>query len=141
MAVADATAIPSPMPDRVGTNYVPSSSEANLIRSTLSQVQSNISLLDHESGRLRATSMLDRVSHNRETLLKFSAEYQALLSPVRCLPPEVLAEIFYYCSPENWTDGNPHDKRATMLSLHVYRMWMQVALSTSRLWSLFSLDV
>jgi F-box-like len=137
--VADATAIPSPLPDRVGTNYVPSSSEANLIRSTLSQVQCNISLLDHESDRLRA--MLDRVSHNRKTLLKFSAEYQALLSPTRCLPPEVLAEIFYYCSPENWIDDNPHDKRATMLSSHVCRLWRQVALSMPRLWSSLSLEI
>ncbi|KIM90429.1 hypothetical protein PILCRDRAFT_183135, partial [Piloderma croceum F 1598] len=139
MTVADATTIPSPMPDRVGTDYVPSSSEANVIRSTLSQVQCNISLLDHESGRLQA--MLDRVSHNRETLLKFSAEHQALLSPVRCLPPEVLAEIFYYCSPENWIDDNPHDKRATMLSSHVCRMWRQVALSTPRLWSSLSFEI
>lgn len=87
---------PSPSPNRLRTNYVPSLLEAYQIRSALSQVDNEISKLDDVLAQLKVIQ--DRLLLKREMLQRFSKEHIGLLSPIRRLPPEILTEIFLYFS-------------------------------------------
>ncbi|KAJ7105086.1 hypothetical protein C8R43DRAFT_1140971 [Mycena crocata] len=61
-----------------------------------------------------------------------------LLSPVRRIPSEILAEIFQYCLEHSRSSGPHHlidDPRvAPILLSHVCAFWRSVAVNTPRLW-------
>ncbi|KAJ3893174.1 hypothetical protein GG344DRAFT_43823, partial [Lentinula edodes] len=94
----------------------------------------------------------DRLAHIFELeqqLVQMRAEahvYESLLSGMRRLPPELLAEIFvHYTAPIRQRDyrlsiyscypraNAPHQSSPMVLS-HVCRKWRLVALSTPLLW-------
>jgi hypothetical protein len=80
-------------------------------------------------------------SHQRDAFQKHAEEQNALLSPVRSLPPELLAEIFSHCIPAWRQRASPYIKRATMLCSHVCGQWRDIALSTPRLWACLSFSI
>ncbi|KAJ7777102.1 hypothetical protein B0H16DRAFT_1504337 [Mycena metata] len=53
--------------------------------------------------------------------------------PILALPPEILAEIFIHCLPED--PGSPDPKDAPYLLCHVCHQFREVAVSIPRLWS------
>lgn len=67
----------------------------------------------------------------REDLACQWNEHKALLSPVRSLAPELVAEIFLHCLPE---DPRPLISQAPLLLCRVCSRWRSIALSTPRLW-------
>ncbi|KIM87094.1 hypothetical protein PILCRDRAFT_64097, partial [Piloderma croceum F 1598] len=127
------TSPPSPpVPCNTRIAYVPSQSEAKLIRATVADAQAVISQINQELLRLRLAT--DRLSHQRHAFQKHVEEQNALLSPVRSLHPELAAEIFSHCIPAWRRRASPHHKRAMMLCSHVCGRWRDIALSTPRLW-------
>lgn len=136
----DSITIPqSPSPNRLRTNYVPSQSEAYKIQSTLSQIDSDISQLDDALAQLEVIQ--ERLLLKREALQTFSAEHIGLSSSIRCIPPEILAEIFLYFAPNDQSHDNPALTRSVILPSHVCRRWRSVALSTSQIWSYILFDI
>ncbi|KZT23287.1 hypothetical protein NEOLEDRAFT_1031599, partial [Neolentinus lepideus HHB14362 ss-1] len=56
------------------------------------------------------------------------------LSPVKCLPPEVLSEIFVHCLDTQSQFIKPHHTQAPLLLTEVCKYWNECALGTPRLW-------
>lgn len=63
---------------------------------------------------------------------------QALLSPLRQLPPEILSEIFFLCL---YTGDSLDILQPPWLLGHVCSRWRAIALSTPRLWFYLNLDL
>ena len=122
--------VPSLITALLQTHRIPSSSETAFLRSTYWETHSSISRLDNAASQLLNEP---QALHNyRQTL-------GALLSSVRRLPPELLAEIFELCLPKDYHEKGAH--QAVMLPSHVCRHWRSVALSIPKLWSKIVLDV
>lgn len=82
----------------------------------------------------RLNDILDGLTRERDTARAAKLSYQALLSPVRRLLPEIIQTIFIYCLP---TDRNS-DMRPTEASIllgHICRHWRTLALATPEIWS------
>jgi hypothetical protein len=132
------TQVPSfPVPDLIHKPRVPSSFEANLIQRTLSGVRSNILRLDDMMQQLQ--DIMQKISIFREGLSTYVKEYEAVLSPIERLPPELLSEIFLHLHPPSWDKDSygyyfvPRD--IVMLPAQICRRWRRVALSTPNLYT------
>ncbi|KIK51677.1 hypothetical protein GYMLUDRAFT_50403 [Collybiopsis luxurians FD-317 M1] len=115
----------SPFKSVIGTNYSPSTAEAAIIKSLLVEPQRERARLESEMRRIQA--LLEKTKEYIEA-------HQSLISPIRQLPSETLAEIFLWCLP---ADALPvrNVKQAPLLFTTICRAWRVVALSTPRLWS------
>ncbi|KAF6745000.1 hypothetical protein DFP72DRAFT_1077900 [Ephemerocybe angulata] len=103
------------------SNIAPSPSEAVLIEEALTRL---IEEVNTRRTRLRA------VEHEIH-------RHQAVLSPVRRLPPELVGEVFLLLTP---TAPN-HEERDKLLELTtVCNLWRKAALLTHRLWNGLSID-
>lgn len=127
---------PSPVPALIGTNHIPSGSEAHAIRDAISSVQPSLSALDDNITQLQAE--LAKLQQKRQILHSYSQEHRSLISPIRRFPAEVLGEVFSYCLPEAWQTSNFSAITAPMLCTHICSHWRAVAISTTKLWSSFS---
>ncbi|KAF8240660.1 hypothetical protein L208DRAFT_1231904, partial [Tricholoma matsutake] len=145
MRLAGITNIPvSPIPHLLGTNKVPSNTEAQAIRESIAGVQLDITAKDAEI--VHAQIVLDRLIDERKALEEYKNEHAAFLTPARRLPPEIWSEIFSHCLPTVAGEGllllahsarefmafNPRNVPA--LLLRVCRDWTTIALSSPRLW-------
>ena len=77
--------------------------------------------------------LLDELRRKRELLPKFITEHNAILTPIRRLPAEILAEIFVLCMNSDISSFAP--TQSPLLVGQVCKVWRQVALSTQTLWS------
>lgn len=116
----------------LGTNYAPNDDEIKEVELCISGGLQRLEAIKDEAALIKV---------QLEGLLKESAEihglirgHQALLSPIRQLPADLLREIFVACLP---TDRNPTMCRdeAPMILTVVCSHWRQVALSTPRIWA------
>ncbi|KAJ7780064.1 hypothetical protein DFH07DRAFT_793604 [Mycena maculata] len=62
-----------------------------IIRSLISQTDTHLNFLDEEISRLR--DRLEQLEEERVSLSRYHAQNKSILSPLRRIPPEVLAEI------------------------------------------------
>ncbi|KIK61790.1 hypothetical protein GYMLUDRAFT_42838 [Collybiopsis luxurians FD-317 M1] len=110
----------------LGTNYAPSSAEITNIKTFLVEPQRERSRLESEARRI-------------QDLLEASKGYieahQALISPIRQLPSEILGEIFVWCLPMDLKYSVRSLKQAPLIFTSICRAWRSIALSTPRLWS------
>ncbi|KAF8549584.1 hypothetical protein OG21DRAFT_569652 [Imleria badia] len=126
-------------------NVVPGPQDIPLIDAIISQRHAHISTLASQmasvDGAIRKlgaiqTKLEKNSSHVRGSLLT----HQALISPARRIPPEVLSEAFYHCLPKT-PYVTPRDVEAPMVLTRVCRHWRAVAMSTPRLWSSLSIHL
>ena len=115
----------SPVSDLLNCNTAASESDANVIRSSLSIVETRLSLIDAEIVQLQRR--LAVLKSSREKLCEFSDLHRGLLSSIRRLPPEVLASIFRELAGP--TFGTVFQPSLTC------KYWRNVATSTATLWS------
>ncbi|KAF8137256.1 hypothetical protein EV363DRAFT_1580935 [Boletus edulis] len=123
-------------------NAVPAAEDILLIDAIVSERNTHISTLvlqmanvDSAIRKLAAIqAKLEQDSaHVRGSLLA----HQALTSPARRIPPEVLGEVFYHCLSKT-PYITPRDVESPMMLTRVCRHWRDVALSTPHLWSSLS---
>ncbi|KAF7975302.1 hypothetical protein HWV62_10076 [Athelia sp. TMB] len=108
-------------------------SERHRVHSTLSQVHSDLAVLDDALAHI--TSIQTRLLEKRNALQVFSNRLKALVSPIRITPPEIFAEIFSYLKG-NYRDQVPARARAeTLFPTHVCQRWREIALSIPSLWN------
>ncbi|KZP27623.1 hypothetical protein FIBSPDRAFT_1040140 [Athelia psychrophila] len=72
-------------------------------------------------------------------LQEYISHHQALISPLRQFPPEVLSEIFLHLTPSYNSDVESDDLPMFLGGICSY--WRQVALSTPRLWSTIDVNI
>ncbi|KAI5889071.1 uncharacterized protein SCHCODRAFT_02633459 [Schizophyllum commune H4-8] len=118
--------------DRVRSLYAPSTSEeVEALCDRLSEVQ--IGLQDCASEIARLEYALSLARQRRGSLREEEANIKALLSPVRAVPPEILAEIAVHTLPDKWFED--------VIGIHIWAFshvchsWREVALSIPWVWS------
>jgi len=131
-------AIPTtPVPELLRTYHPPSTSQINSIQQVISDADSTLDALDNKI--LKLEDMLDDLRRRRVALDNFKQAHQAILSPMRRLPPEIIGDIFSLCLHNRWQDRVFESREAPLLLSQVCTGWRGIALSNSRLWSTVSL--
>lgn len=123
----------SPVSGMLGTNFSPRVGDRRSIQKAVADVRSDATQLDEEIVQLQ--KILEALRNKRNTMESFIEGHQALLSPIRQCPPEVLAIIF--CHGSYVEDGEAkaiYDKPPWIYGW-ICSEWRAVVLSTPRLWS------
>ena len=133
---------PSHWFETVGTQRAPSEAEAGDIRNVISDANLSLSEVEHSIDRIQEA--LNLFYQRRGEISEHIDVHKALLSPVRHLPNEILAEIFINCLPLfSKKDGKLSSfcrRQAPLLVCQVCSRWRAIALSTQKLWSLIQVE-
>lgn len=123
-------ALSSPVPHLLGTNGVPSEEQTKRISSFAIAAKAELSRLE---------SQMDALSLTHAQMTRQLEEHTALLSPIRRLPPELLAEIFQHSLPSY--PQTPRTSQAPLLLCRVCSQWRSISMSTSSLWCSIGIDI
>ncbi|KAJ7186952.1 hypothetical protein C8R46DRAFT_281961 [Mycena filopes] len=122
----------TPFKDLLFTNAVPSDADCQRIRDLLVGPQAEVAKIAGEIHRLE--TLVNELAVKRDRLSAFIDAHLALVSPVRRLPEDVLAEIFVASLP---SDRNAliSNAESPLVLCRVSRAWKGLARSTPRLWA------
>ena len=123
---------PSKFFDKVNTNYIPNVAERQEISEYVSTVNGELSQLNAKITEMRTALM--QVARTRDRLQAAANQHQALISPLRRLPPELLQVIFVCCLPLH-RNAVMHSSEAPVLLGRVCSEWRRISLSTPEVWS------
>ncbi|KAJ7623816.1 hypothetical protein FB45DRAFT_926831 [Roridomyces roridus] len=115
------------------SNEPPNSAELTYIRSAASKADARLTLIDDEMSQKR----LAQLGTERAQLSDYHSQIIPIISPLRRMPPELLAEIFSWTLP---TFGEMHGdnkdmKNSPWILAQVSRRWREISLATPSLWS------
>lgn len=114
--------------DRVARS--PTSLEYSHFKELTLEGERGTAVLDAEI--IQAQAILDEPQRRRTALREKTDSYKACLSPVRRLPPELIAEIFQFTlKPLNI----PTATESPLLLCQICSRWRDIAISLSSLWS------
>ncbi|KAJ3756000.1 hypothetical protein EV360DRAFT_85370 [Lentinula raphanica] len=125
------SSLQSPYTSFFGTSYAPSPSERTELEALISGAQQELVELDSEMFRIRV---------RRNRVQNFLDDHRTLLSPIRRLPTETLAEIFTHCLPTRRFPIRSL-KEAPLLLTMVCRKWREIAMAHPPLWSALHIHV
>ncbi|KAI4293699.1 hypothetical protein K525DRAFT_274968 [Schizophyllum commune Loenen D] len=112
--------------------YVPHTrAEFSALSDGLSQMRNNLRLCDREMQRLR-TALAELCEH-RALIQSTEENLVALISPVRRIPTEILAEIASYTLPPRWFESPPGSLLWPFM--HVCRAWREAAIGMRWPWA------
>ncbi|KAJ7283852.1 hypothetical protein C8J57DRAFT_1498855 [Mycena rebaudengoi] len=122
----------SPIRHLLYTNFVPSDAQCNDIRTLVSDAEETVAAMDSDIADLRAA--VDKLLTQREKLCADISAHQALVTPARRLPRDIIQELFAACLP---ADRNPvmDASDAPIILTQICRSWRTIALSTPCLWA------
>jgi hypothetical protein len=121
----------SPTPHLYRTTQTPDASEIINIHNSLRNITPVLHELDDDIAHVQA--VLDGLRRKREPFLKFIAEQNTILAPIRRLPVEILIEVFMLCIDYSVSSFSP--RHSPLLVAQVCRGWRQVAISAQKLWT------
>ncbi|KAJ7777004.1 hypothetical protein B0H16DRAFT_1879177 [Mycena metata] len=106
-------------------------------------LQIDLRLVDLGAEIAALQRQLEQLTEERQSLIRLRAQNNAVFSPLRRIPPEVLAEIFTWTLPLARNSSLrrrffSHD--SPWLLTHISRLWRAVAISTPSLWSLLTIS-
>ncbi|KAF7299762.1 F-box domain-containing protein [Mycena chlorophos] len=107
------------------TNYCPTDHESRQIRALLVEPRIRLHSLD---------AAIQKLEQERAVLLAHIAKHEALLSPIRRLPHDMLQEIFKACMPADRNIAMSSSEPPLVLS-RICSRWRNIALGTPMLWS------
>ncbi|KAJ3866947.1 hypothetical protein EV359DRAFT_79061 [Lentinula novae-zelandiae] len=122
----------SPFASVMGINHVPSMGEMLRLKALLAVPRTELNRLEMEIAHTQ--SVLDGLLRQKEKIQSYIEAHQALMSPIRQIPSETLADIFVWCLPAD-RNAVRSLKEAPLLLTTICRNWRQVALDTPRLWN------
>lgn len=123
----------SPFASVIGTNHVPSIAEQKDLKALLVHPQHELSRLEIEIERVQST-LKDLLCVKRK-IVDYIGVHKALISPVRQIPPETLAEIFVQCLPTEPSFPVRDLNQAPLILTMICQDWRRVAITTPRLWN------
>ncbi|KAJ6601018.1 hypothetical protein DFH09DRAFT_1126505 [Mycena vulgaris] len=129
VAYPDLPALPQHL---LTTNNPPSDAEAAGIRDIIDDAHSRISNLDASLAML--DGMLEKLRRTRTDAIEHLHRSSSLIS-IRCLPDDVLGEIFSHTVPDTQPGQSILDRSPWVLG-RVCSRWRAVGLSLSALWSI-----
>ncbi|KAJ7645909.1 hypothetical protein DFH06DRAFT_1210682 [Mycena polygramma] len=110
-------------------------------------------LEQYDAEILRMKTIVDKMEHERALLHHYSRLCRCVLSPIRQLPSEILAEIFSFFSPEipDWPygseEGSEEEELERVANIDLLRIskvclrWHQLVMGTPSLWSVIGLNM
>ncbi|KAF7300182.1 F-box domain-containing protein [Mycena kentingensis (nom. inval.)] len=122
----------SPFTSLLHTNTVPSDSQRAAIRDFLGKPREEAQRLDAKVSNLQR--LLEEASTYLSELRSAIHAHEALISPARRAPDDVLREIFLHTLPPSRDVALSADEGPLLLASICHR-WREVALATPRLWS------
>ncbi|KAJ7743324.1 hypothetical protein B0H16DRAFT_1009803 [Mycena metata] len=124
--------MPSPFASRLSTNYCPSDEEIIDIRTLLIEPKSRLKRIDDKIADLQKA--IDSLTEERASVKSFVDAHDALLSPLRRLPLDIIQEIFVACLPTH-RNCVMSTVEAPLLLGRICSSWRAIVLSTPRLWA------
>ncbi|KAJ7475208.1 hypothetical protein B0H11DRAFT_2235834 [Mycena galericulata] len=119
----------------VHCNLPPSQAQMQIAQTILSQAKLEMNKLEARIAALNSASdEAELVVRGIQEAGECASQMQSILSPLRRLPPELLAEIFVFCGAHK-VYYYPSQRKPPLLLLRVCRTWRAVALSTPELWA------
>ncbi|KAJ7609162.1 hypothetical protein FB45DRAFT_805827, partial [Roridomyces roridus] len=121
----------------IHSNDPPEPAEIPLIQSFAPEIDASLASLDAEIWRLQ--ERLRSLKKDRSELLDHQRVHKSILSPLRRMPPEILAEIFVFSLPtvtELFQRQKFQIEDSPWVWTHICSRWRTVAISTPTLWSL-----
>ncbi|KAJ7706740.1 hypothetical protein B0H17DRAFT_1001174, partial [Mycena rosella] len=119
------------------TNAPPEDIELSFIRTIAAETRARLVDLENQISRLE--ERLQRLGNERILLSSYHVQNQAIVSPLRRMPPEVLGEIFSWTLPsiQDVLERLRFDmSHSPWVLAQVCSRWRAVALLTPSLWSL-----
>ncbi|KAJ7073071.1 hypothetical protein C8F01DRAFT_1106110 [Mycena amicta] len=124
--------VDSPFHRILHTNQVPTQMQCDAIRDFLQTPREEEAKLAAEVTRL--SILLDAAMEQRDSLREVIHAHEALLSPLRRAPDDVLREIFLRTLPETRNAALSADEGPLLLA-SVCKRWKQIVFKTPRLWA------
>ncbi|KAJ6481625.1 hypothetical protein C8R45DRAFT_307881 [Mycena sanguinolenta] len=124
----------------LNTNEPPDDSELMFIRSVVAETNTRLTRLDDEISALQ--ERLKQLEDERAALLSYRTQNTAILSPLRRMPTEVLAEIFSWTLPsidDAFRIGSDTAQSPWLLT-RISSRWRAVCLSIASFWSRIAID-
>ncbi|KAJ7913904.1 hypothetical protein B0H13DRAFT_2003971 [Mycena leptocephala] len=122
----------SPFASKLGTNYCPKDEEVVEIKGLLILPTLRLKLLDDEIADLQQA--IDELARERRGLRAYVEAHQALISPFRRLPVDLIQEIFLACMPTHRNCVMSASEAPVLLG-RICSSWRVISISTPRLWS------
>ncbi|KAF8176946.1 hypothetical protein BJ912DRAFT_986454 [Pholiota molesta] len=122
----------SPFTEVLRTNYVPTLLDIDVIERTLELPNSERNALADQLQQLQ--EQLETKREMQEVLSRSIAEHHNLLTPFRCLPDDILREVFMACLPTTH-EALMNCNEPPLVLGYVCRRWRSVAYHTPRLWA------
>ncbi len=126
----------SPFKILVSTNDPPSELEAKRVEEFLDDHLRELCKQDEEIARV--STLLHRLTNERLHLQQYITAHQAVVSPIRRFPTEILAEIFIQSLEDHYDIFDT--KRGPWGLCHVCRRWRDVSRSFPALWASLSIE-
>lgn len=129
----DLKPLESPFPDllKLDSNAVLSSSQTNIIASSISSALRDVSQLDQDISRLE--DAIAELRRKRDERHSFLMAHKALVSPIRRVPPEIITEVFLHSAEGNF--------KSPVVLASICSRWRSIALFSPRLWASFHLII
>ncbi|KAF8138039.1 hypothetical protein K438DRAFT_1537299, partial [Mycena galopus ATCC 62051] len=121
----------SPFAPRLGTNYCPTDEEVLDIADLLVEPTLRLKGIDDEIAKLQTA--IDKLAEERDSLGAYVEAHQALISPARRLPLDIVQEIFIACLPTHRNCVMSASEAPVLLG-RICSSWRTISLSTPRLW-------
>ncbi|KAJ7634645.1 hypothetical protein FB45DRAFT_909430 [Roridomyces roridus] len=122
----------SPFASKLKTNYCPTVDETVEIKALIAENQAR---MEHLESRIAdAQQVLNKLLEERESLDFNLDSHEALLSPIRRMPADVVQEIFKACLPTH-RNCVMDASEAPLLLGRICSGWRTLSLATPRLWS------
>lgn len=124
----------------MGTNSAPPDDQRDHVRSLLTEPKAELEAVEEDITRLQAR--LADIQRRKRELTSYVEDLGALLSPIKRMPPEIMARVFDFCGDIH--ARGPHcepSRRAPLLLGSVCRSWRSLSLALPRLWTALYLDL
>ncbi|KAJ7648392.1 hypothetical protein DFH06DRAFT_1476392 [Mycena polygramma] len=120
----------------LNSNVAPSDSDIPLVASSIGKADARLACLD--AGIARLHEQLHQLEEEHVALSIYRSKSNAILSPLRRMPPEMLSEIFCWTLPSlrNGTRRGIKMTDTPWVLTHVCSRWRAIAIATPSLWSL-----
>ncbi|KAJ7623626.1 hypothetical protein FB45DRAFT_926270, partial [Roridomyces roridus] len=117
------------------TNEPPNAAELDFMRPFLSKIAARLTRFDNEITQLK--DRLQRLETERGKLAEYHTQHAGIVSPLRRVPPEILAEIFSWTLPTiDEVEGDVSDlQQSPWVLTQVSSLWRRTAISIPWLWS------
>ncbi|KAG8213327.1 hypothetical protein J3R82DRAFT_11808 [Butyriboletus roseoflavus] len=131
---------PSSIIRLLGTNSAPPDDQREEVRTLLAEPKAELDAVEEDITRLQAR--LADVQRRKRELTSYVEDLGALLSPIKRMPPEIMARVFDFCGDVHV--HGPHcepSRRAPLLLGSVCHSWRALSFTMPRLWTALYLDL